>query len=73
MKRVTEQLTAYYRAAGLEGDDLSVAVAADVRRVKRQAKDHVRDGYELDAALIWSDTDEGYDYWEARNDADASV
>lgn len=73
MKRVTEQLTAFHRAAGLEGDDLSVAVAADVRRVKQQAVGHVRDGYELVDALCWADTAEGYDYWEARNDADASV
>lgn len=73
MRRITEQLTAYHRAAGLEGDDLSAAVADDVRRVKRQAIGHVRDGYELTDALYWAVSDEGYAYWEARNDADASV
>lgn len=74
MKRVTEQLTAYYRAQGLTGEDLSAAVAVDAGLVRDNVRadgfdpDAVTDNWDgLDTLFGWGRSPEGSDYWSERN------
>lgn len=74
MKRVTEQLTEYYQAQGLTGEDLSAAVAADVERVRDnvRAEDEdpdteIDDSDSIATLFDWSATGQGLDYWSERN------
>jgi len=74
MKRVTEQLTAYYRAQGLTGEDLSAAVAADVERVRDNVRAeygdpdaYIDDSDNIAILFDWSASEQGPDYWSERS------
>lgn len=73
--RVNEQLTAYYRLHGLEGEELAKAVEYDylmaIKELRALNPEHewgskFDNNTDLGGLFVWSRSDKGHRYWEER-------
>ena len=68
-----KQLTDYHSAQGLVGRDLENAVQDDSNRVianvaasGQDPKSFISDSDVLECLFVWNESEEGFNYWEAR-------
>lgn len=69
-----DQLTRFHKSIGLSGDALDAAVRRDSDRVIANVKESgcdpesfIEETDTLDMLFIWSDSNEGHDYWFDRS------
>lgn len=67
MKKITEQLTAFYKARGLKGAALNSCVRKDIKSLQSYEHFWADENTPITAAIYWDRTKEGMHYWSDRN------